>query len=290
MDLFFLTDKIITAIDKLNLNLLYEIRLRKDYPIKINLNGIFYYLTNDGASLLKTNAIICDEKLIKEIIRNLTENSFYAFNDNIKQGFITSRSGIRVGIAGECVISDNKISTIKNITSLVIRLPHEIKGASNLIYNKILNNNSIYNSLIMSPPFCGKTTILKDLAHKINDNFNKNLLIIDERGEFTKIKGENIDAIKYCNKSFAFNYALRSLSPEIVITDELCGEEDWYFVNKAINSGVKVLASIHSNSIDNLRKLNGFNEIFDRYFILDNSKGFGNLVSSFDSSFNVVWN
>ena len=288
MDLLFLTDKIITALNKLNFNLLYEIRLRKDFPIKININGMFYYLTNDGASLLKTNAIICDENLIKEIIRNLTENSFYAFNDNIKQGFITSKSGIRVGIAGECVISDNKISTIKNITSLVIRLPHEIKGASNSIYNKIINNNSIYNSLILSPPFCGKTTILKDLARKINYNFNKNILIIDERGEFSSIKGENIDVIKYGNKSFAFNYALRSLSPEIVITDELCGEEDWTFINKAISSGVKVLASIHSNSVDNLKKLSGFVNVFERYFLLDKSKGFGNLVSSFDSCFNLL--
>lgn len=289
MDLSFLSDEINRALDNIDKNLIYEIRLRKDFPIKINIKGIIGYLSTDGATFFKEEAIICTEKLIQDIIRSLTENSIYAFNDYIKQGYIPTKSGIRVGIAGECVFNDGNIATIKNFTSLNIRIPHEVLGASNVICEKILNGNDIRNSLIISPPFCGKTTILKDLARKINKTFTKNILIIDERGEFSCINGENIDIIKYSNKSFAFDYALRSLSPEIVITDELSSENDWKFVKKAINGGVRIIASVHSYDINTLMNIRGFEKgIFERYFVFDKSKGFGNLRSCFDESFNII--
>ena len=93
--------------------------------------------------------------------------SIYAFKDKILKGFITTKDGIRIGLSGELVVDNGKIVTLKNFTSLNIRLSREVFGASDFIYNKVFNEE-LYNTLIVAPPFSGKTTILKDLIRRIN--------------------------------------------------------------------------------------------------------------------------
>lgn len=283
MDLYFLTDELLNAIKKIDTDLLYEIRLRSGYPVKINLKGEYYYLSANGITLLSGTAIVINESDLQKIVDQITENSLYAYNDYLKQGFLTSKDGVRIGVAGECVFSNGNISTIKNLSSLNIRIPHEVKDCSKSVFEKILNDDGIFNSLLVSPPFCGKTTLLKDLVRKINAKNKQNLLLIDERGEFSKINGENVDVIKYSNKRFAFEYALRSLSPNVVVTDELCDEEDWKFVKNAANSGVKVVASVHSGGIEQLVKKDCFSfGVFERYFVINKKNGYGNLESVYD--------
>ncbi len=271
MDLKFLPEKIRQALNSLDFDFLYEIRLRIGYPIKINYKEKSFYLSKIGTTLQYNEAIICTLDDINSIINYSTEHSLYAFNDKIKDGYLTIENGIRIGICGECVYSNNCLQTIKNFSSLNVRFPHEIDGCANKLFEKIFNN-SINNTLIVSPPFLGKTTLLKDIALKFN-NLNKfSVLIIDERGEFENIKGENIDKIKYCDKYYAFNYAVRSMSPAIIITDELITKSDWTCAYNVVSSGIKIVASCHSDGIENLRRKEHFiKDIFDRYVIL--SKG-----------------
>ncbi len=286
MNFDFMPSVIKSALKNLDLDNLYEIRLRVDFPIKINYAGKITYLSSRGPSIILSQGIICTKNYIDEIIKNTTEYSLYAFNDKIKQGFLPTNDGLRIGIAGECVFDNDKIVTIKNITSLNIRIPHNIHGSSNILLPKIINNKSIYNSLIISPPICGKTTILKDLAVKLNSILNLPILIIDERGEFSSIKGENIDSIKYSDKLFAFNYAIRSMSPSIIITDELSSEKDWLCAYCAVNSGVKIIASCHADGINQVKNKKFFNhEIFERYFCLENKGKFGVLEHTYDNHY-----
>ena len=141
---------------------LYEIRLRKNFPIKIKYEFRYCYLTKQGISLLSENAIICNDEMINDIINNVSDHSIYSYNDQIQNGYITTCDGIRIGIAGECVFENGKIITIKNFQSLNIRIPHNIYGCADYVYGKIFQSN-IFNTLIVSPPFYGKTTLLKDL-------------------------------------------------------------------------------------------------------------------------------
>lgn len=269
MNLNFLPPIICSAINKTDLDKLYELRLRTGFPIYLNIDNKKYFLGTNGATFLINEGIVCLDEHINYIIRTVCENSIYAFNDSICKGFITTKEGIRIGLAGECVFERDKIITIKNFSSLNIRIPHEIYGCANSIFPVISDNEIIYNTLIISPPFCGKTTILKDLSRMLNETYDKSILIIDKRGEFNKINGQNIDKISFSNKEYAFNYGLRSMSPSVIITDEISSIEDWKFVKLASNSGVKIIASVHASSInDVLRKDYFINNVFERYVLL----------------------
>lgn len=285
----FMPDKFVGAIEKLNADKLYELRLRVGFAVLIKYDKNICYLGNDGACYMESHAIICTQNDLDYIIDSVTERSIYAYNDMIKEGYLTTKCGIRIGIAGECVHSDNKIITIKNITSLNIRIPHDILGCSDKIFKYILADDNILNSLIISPPTCGKTTILKDLIQKINALNLGSVLVIDERSEFSMVKGVNIDKIVNSDKLYAFDYGIRSMSPDIVVTDELSGEEDWLCSKHAIDCGIKIIASSHGASIENLREKEFFiNGVFERYIILENKKLSGAIKNVYDKDFNLL--
>ncbi len=287
MDFNFLPNKFSSAINLLDLDKLTEIRCRVNYPVIIKYGGRLVYLSPKGATTLRNNALIFYMQDIIYIINKVTENSIYAFNDKIKQGYLTTENGLRIGIAGECVFNDGKIQTIKKFTSLNIRIPHFIDGCSNFILEKIYNGQ-VLNTLIVSPPGFGKTTILKDLGLKLNKYNLGSILIIDERGEFSETQGENIDKILYSDKLYAFDYGVRSLSPNIVITDELSSKDDWTCVNHAVNSGVKIIASCHGDSVESLYSKEFFNNIFDRYIILNGVGEPGQIKFIYDKEFNLL--
>lgn len=288
MEFKFLPEKIRQALAYVDINFLYEIRFRIGFPVKIKYKTSTYYLSNNGTSLDYNNSIYCNEKDIEYIINFATEHSIYAFNDRIKEGYLTIENGIRIGICGECVYSNSHLQTIKNFTSLNVRISHEIFGCSDKIFDIIYNNGTIYNTLIVSVPFLGKTTLLKDISRKFNKINQYSVLIIDERGEFENIKGENIDSIKYCNKNYAFNNAIRTMTPEIVITDELITENDWKCAKNAISSGIKIVASCHSGDIVQLSNKEYFiKNIFARYVILSKD-AFGIIDKVYDGNFKEI--
>lgn len=276
MNLKFFPKLIVEALSVCNVDKLYEIRLREGFPVIVVLDGQKYYLSQNGVTIFDSQAIIATKIHIDEIIGNVTEFSIYAFNDKIKCGFLTTPEGIRIGLAGECVMNKDKVLTIKNFSSLNIRIPHKISGCSNLLMTYIVQGKKVYNTLIISPPFFGKTTTLKDVSENLNKINLGSILIIDERGEFGEIKGQNIDKISFSDKAYAFDYGVRSLSPNVVITDELGGKKDWESIYNASLSGVNVIASCHGFGVDDIIKKEYFIDgIFDRYVVLgDKSSNF----------------
>lgn len=289
MNFDFLPENIKRIIEKLNINKLTEIRFRVGYPIKINYNNEKLYLLENGKVGINGQAIICLKDYITEILSVITEKSIYAYNDKIKSGYVTTKEGIRIGLAGDCVIDNGKIITIKNINSLNVRIPHEINDASNGIFNYVFSNGNVKNTLIISPPFYGKTTMLKDVTKKLNGINCGNILLIDERCEFSMVTGENIDVIRNSDKTYAFEMGLRSMSPEIIVTDELCGYEDWICVEKAVNSGIKIIASCHSDNIESIKNKNEFiSGVFDIYVLLYGEGSPGRIKSVYGKDFNLI--
>ncbi len=281
MILEFLPFNILSQLNGININSITEIRLRTGYCINALIDGQRVFFN-------KGKIISVDD--IKTIISNITENSLYAYNENLKKGFLTTKDGVRVGVAGECVFEGNKILTIKNVNSLNIRIPHLIRDCAQKYIEYMLKEESVvYNSLIVAPPSYGKTTLLKDISLILNEKIDKQILIIDERGEFSEVKGKNIDKICYSDKLYAFNYGLRSLSPSIVITDELLDQNDWNCIKDAVNSGVKIIASCHGERIEDVKNKRYFlDNLFERYFTIDTSLGVGVLKHCYDSNFKVI--
>lgn len=286
--LSFLPQKVFSAVKKTNTDVLSELRLRLGFPIFGLYRGKKTYLSENGATLDYKKALVCEREILSETMENATERSLYAFNDKIKQGYITTKSGVRIGVAGDCVFDDGKIITIKNVSSLNIRVPHEIKNCSAKIFDKLFLKET-FNTLIVSPPSKGKTTILKDLARKFNDKTDCSIMIIDERGEFGDVSGENIDLIKFSDKNYALKYAIRSMSPQIVITDELQTQDDWRSAEIAATSGIKIIASCHGKNAEDLQKKDYFTEsVFERYVFLDAEKSAGSVKEILDENFNSL--
>ena len=256
-------------------------------------------LTSTKEKIFVTNACI------DYVLKRATEYSLYAFNNQLKQGFITAKGGIRIGVAGESVNSNNFVpTTIKNINSINIRIPHEIKDCSKKIFNHIFYKESgVKSTLIISPPGAGKTTLIRDISKKISETGeNINVMIVDERFEIASVvNGEAMldvglftDVVSGTNKQFAFSNGIRALKPDVIITDELMNREDVLACKTAINSGVRVIATVHADSHRSLMNKEDFKDLFkglffERYVIMDSKNGPGGVSQILDENFNPIY-
>lgn len=270
--LSFLPNEVLFYIYKLDFNKLYEIRLRANQEVTVFYDNKYILLKK----VLNVDTITCKDKYLSEIVENITNKSIYAFNEEIKNGFITTKFGVRVGLCGKVIFENGQANTITNFSSINIRIPHNIYNSSNKIFHIVLEKNVVKNTLIFSAPFMGKTTILKDLINTLNIKTNKQILIIDERFEFNDIKGDNIDKIQNSNKEYALQYSIRSMAPEIIICDEISSKNDVDNLKLAKASGITVIATAHADSFENLlKKYENIKDVFDVFIELDknNKKG-----------------
>ena len=280
---------------------LNEIRLRVNKPIIVSVKAKKYYLGNHGFCN-KEDAIICDYATIQSIVYKFAENSVYSVNDYIKNGYITLKGGIRVGLAGEVVSENGQVTTIKNFQGLNIRIPHLIEGCSEIALDYILKEG-FNNTLVLSPPGSGKTTFLRDIILQLSKrNYSYNVLVCDERNEILSTNngeadfnlGGFADVYSNCSKEFAFKQGIRSMNPDIIVCDEIDIDKDLQTVIDATNCGVKVLCTIHCDNINQLKQKKNFdfifqNKIFDRFIFLSNQEGPGTLTSIYDGKLQCVY-
>lgn len=275
--------KILDSINKYKDEKIQEIRIKIQKPI------ILY--TDRGEIILSRDVTKEDFKFI---IQRISNYSIYAYEEEIKQGFITLKGGHRVGIAGECVMENNKIKTIKNISSLNIRISKEVIGCSKEVIKYIVDDNNIKNTLIISPPKCGKTTILRDITRILSSGSQslkgKKVVVIDERSEigasYNGIPQMNLgirtDILDNCLKREGMLMAIRSLSPDVLICDEIGTKEDIDALNTAFNSGVNVVVTVHGSNLSDIKERKIFDDflssgIIERIIVLSNRLGVGTI-------------
>ena len=251
-----------------NIQKLEEIRIRANKPVILKLGQVEIVLSYT----ITTNEII-------GILQNICNNSIYTYQNQICNGFITLPGGNRVGITGNVVIKDGQVSNISYIYSLNFRISHQINGASDNILKYVLDteNNTIFNTLIVSPPGAGKTTMIRDLAKRISNGINEinfrglDVSIIDERGEIAAMTkgitfndvGIRTDVLDNVPKSIGIRMAVRSMAPKVIIADEIGNKDDVNIINYAICSGVKCIFSAHGSNMEDLLKNNEINKIIN---------------------------
>ena len=251
-----------------NIQKLEEIRIRVNKPVILKLGQVEIVLNYT----ITTNEII-------GILQNICNNSIYTYQNQICNGFITLPGGNRVGIAGNVVIKDGQVSNISYIYSLNFRISHQINGASDNILKYVLDteNNTIFNTLIVSPPGAGKTTMIRDLAKRISNGINEinfrglDVSIIDERGEIAAMTkgitfydvGIRTDVLDNVPKSIGIRMAVRSMAPKVIIADEIGNKDDVNIINYAICSGVKCIFTAHGSNMEDLLKNNEINKIIN---------------------------
>jgi stage III sporulation protein AA len=279
---------------------LEEIRIRAEKPLMILKRGQDYFINSNSAN--STNSIsttylkkceIIHEEELRRTLQLMSNYSIYAIEEELKQGFMTLRGGHRVGFTGRGVIEENKIKILKNISSLNIRIAREVIGCGNGIVSK-LYSEGVKHTLIVSPPGCGKTTMLRDVIRILSNGSIElklrgyKICVVDERSEiagcYLGIPQRNVgirtDVLDACPKAQGMIMLLRSMSPEIIAVDEIGSYEDSKAIEDAMNSGIKVIATAHGDSIEEIvRKSNIRNliqdKLFDKIVILSRRNGPG---------------
>lgn len=248
-----------------------EIRIRLNRPIVLKI----------GKEIMIIKHIITEEE-INEIFERICENSIYSYKKEICEGFITIKGGHRVGITGTAVVEE-KVKNINYISSLNFRIAREKKDSSKEILKNIINqnDNNIYNTLIISPPGCGKTTMLRDIIRNISNGIQelnfppKTIGLVDERGEIAatykgvpqKDTGIMTDIMSNFPKSLGIKMLIRSMSPQIIACDEIGGKEDVEAIKVGICSGVKGIFTAHGKDLEEIMKNPELNQLIKENMI-----------------------
>ena len=249
-----------------------EIRLRAARPLSIFSRGRLHYVTGTG-EIMRSHAecLTVTGGMVAAVFKSLCENSVYAYADEIRRGFVTIRGGHRAGFTGRAIIGrDGRIESFRDISSINIRIAREIIGSAAPFIGGIVQGGRIRSTLVVSAPGMGKTTWLRDAA-RLMSNMGLKVGIADDRGEIAAMfkgvpsndVGVNTDVVEYAPKGDGIEILLRTMSPHVIITDELVTETDVQAVCRAKGCGAAIVASVHGTSFDDLSRRPVFKPLFE---------------------------
>ena len=282
--------KIRNALQEINIPFekIQEVRLRIGKPVIV--------VCNDNEMVLQD---IVEKEDLVESLEYVSNYSLYAFENELKQGFITIEGGHRVGMTGQVLVEGDEIKCMKHISSMNIRISHEILNCANIIFPYITRDKTVCDTLIVSPPRCGKTTLLRDLIRQISDGNQwvqgTTVGVVDERSELggaylgvpQNQLGIRTDILDCCPKSKGMMMLVRSMSPQVMAVDEIGSAEDVHALEYAMHCGCKLLATVHGASMEEIRTKPLFEDLvkahrFKRYVVLGNRTRVGVIEGVYD--------
>ena len=287
--------------ERMDFSELQEIRLRIGQPVTVlyqNEELILPTMYSEKKRLGKQE--------MKETIEHISNYSLYAYEHELKQGFITIEGGHRVGMAGQVIMEGGKIKNMKYISSINIRVSHEVLDCANKIFPYITYNKQMYHTLIISPPRCGKTRLLRDVIRQISDG-NRwikgcTVGVVDERSELggcylgviQNNLGMRTDILDRCPKADGMIMLIRSMAPQVVAVDEIGAKEDVHAIEYAMHCGCKMLATAHGDSMEEICKKPIFEKLirekrFERYVILSNRYRLGGIEAVYDENGDLIY-
>lgn len=285
--------KVVEA-ERLDYDKLQEIRLRTGQPLLLLYDGKERVLP----AAQKQKHIVTKAE-IKETLEYSSHYSLYAYEHEIRQGFLTVEGGHRVGVAGKAILEQEKVKSMQYISSVNIRMSHEIPGCANGLLPMITKNREVCHTLIISPPCGGKTTLLRDLIRQISDgnSYVKGCTVgvVDERSEIggcylgvaQNHLGSRTDILDCCPKAEGMIMLIRSMAPRVLAVDEIGAQEELRAVEYAMQCGCKLIASVHGNSMEEIAAKPGLSELvkrrrFERYVVLQNQRHPGEIKEIYD--------
>lgn len=272
-----------------------EIRIRVQKPLMVYASG---------REVISPYCVSPEQ--LKEILAYLGNYSLYAYEDEIRQGYLSLEGGHRVGIVGKVVMEQKKVKTITEISSLNIRIAHEIKGCADNILPYLWENSILCPTLIASAPGCGKTTLLRDCIRQLSNgsSFHKgrNVGVVDERlelsGSFRGVSGNDMgirtDVLLSCPKAEGMMMLIRSMAPEVLAVDEIGSMEDVSAMQYAMNCGCVFLATVHGKNLEELLRKPALKEMiehrfFHRFVFLKSGKEVGQIQEILDETGNYLY-
>lgn len=270
------------ASGKLDVKTLREIRLRIGRGLMIeNADGECWLGKEGGFVRKEREAYRVTKEDVKVALELLTGYSVYAFEEELRQGYFTVEGGHRIGVAGQTVTEDGRVLRLRHISFLNLRIAHECIGCSKELFRRLFGDGTFYHTLLFAPTGCGKTTFLRDLIRLISEA-GKRVGVADERSELAACyqgapqhdMGPRTDVMDGCSKAEAMRMLLRSMTPEILVADEIGLREDAEAIRVAAGSGCKVVASAHGGTLEELQKNPMLAELweerrFERYVRLE---------------------
>lgn len=241
---------------------LQELRLRVNSPLLLYVGGKEFFLEEKNLAEVGKNPFVVTKADMDEMVEYISGYSIYAFLEEVKQGFLTLPGGHRVGLAGKTVMDGEKIKTIQYISALNLRVCHEITNCADKIMPYLYIEREPCHTLIVSPPGCGKTTLLRDCIRQFSDgnSYGKgvSVTVIDERSEIAACYqgvpqnqvGFRTDILDCCKKVTGMELAVRAMAPKILAIDELGGMEDVKAVERMIHCGCHILSTIHGENLE----------------------------------------
>ncbi|WP_338832807.1 hypothetical protein MHLNE_15450 [Moorella humiferrea] len=262
-------------------NALEEIRLRRERPLQVRWDAGEGWVQAGGAlTSVPDRAYIVSENDLNLTIQALTRSSLYALEEELRSGYITVRGGHRVGLVGEAVVRQGEVQTLKNFSGLNLRLARSVPGCARNLVPYLLEQGCPLNTLILSPPRCGKTTLLRDIIRLFSSGMAElrfsgvTVGVVDERSEIAGCwlgvpqldVGPRTDVLDRCPKAAGMLMLLRSMGPEVIATDEIGRPEELAVLQDVLNAGVSIVASVHAGSIEELKNRPGWRPLLERGF------------------------
>lgn len=245
-----------------------EIRLRIGAPLLLDTGRAERFWDAERKRLTENpqNAYCVSEKDIRELVTRMSNYSLYAFEEELRAGFLTIQGGHRVGLAGKAVCEKGSVKTLRQISFLNIRIAGEKKGCGDFVLPYLRQGKSVYNTLIFSPPGAGKTTLLRDLIRQLSSGSREypglKVGVVDERSELAACYlgipqndlGPRTDVMDACPKSEGMLMLLRSMSPQVLGVDELGGQADYEAVEYALHCGCRLIGTMHGESVEEMKQ------------------------------------
>lgn len=302
-----LSETLRNIIKELNEIKLQEIRLRVGKPLLIYYNNreLFVGLDRKIMPSWSENCIKASTEDIKEVLEAISKHSLYAFEEDIKGGYITIEGGHRIGIAGKVVLEGGKVKTIRNVSCINIRVSHEVLGCANSVLPYLIKKENLLHTLIISPPKCGKTTLLRDIIRQISDGSGiipgMTVGLVDERSEIGGCYrgipqndiGMRTDILDTCSKGEGLLMLIRAMAPKVIAVDEIGSKEDVDAIEYALGAGCKIICTIHGDSIEDLIDKPRVKELierklFKRYILLENRFSIGDVKQILDENHQLL--
>lgn len=272
---------------------LQEIRLRAGKPLVLRYEGEERFLSGRGEILTEAaGAWLVTPRELRETMEFVGKYSLYAYEEELRQGFLTLPGGHRVGIAGKTFLEGDRVRGIRPVSCINLRISHQITGCADVVLPYLRDGMGVHNSLLISPPRCGKTTLLRDLVRQISNGTDTvrghTVGVVDERSEICGCcqgvpsldVGIRTDVLDGCPKAEGMMLLIRSMAPEVLAVDEVGGERDIEALETALFCGCRILATVHGNSLEDIRSKPLFERllrerIFERFVILGNGERTG---------------